>query len=185
MSKIKPIAVTKGIGKDEHDLEGRVLTAEYENFYLITSYVPNSGQKLDKLDYRVESWDVDFHEYLQKLEKKKPIIWCGDLNVAHKEIDLRNPKTNKKTAGFTTAERDSFSKILDSGFVDSFRHFYPDKESAFTFWSYKGGARDKDVGWRLDYFIVSKGFMPAVVDTAIRTAILGSDHCPILLLLKS
>jgi len=185
LSKIKPIAVTKGIGKDEHDKEGRVLTAEYDKFYLVSSYVPNSGRGLVNLDYRVNVWDVDFLAYLKALEQKKPVVWCGDLNVAHLEIDLKNPKTNKKTAGFTPQERESFSKILASGFVDTFRHLYPTVEGAYTFWSYMGGARGKDVGWRLDYFIVSQNFMPAIVDHVIRKTVQGSDHCPILLLIKN
>jgi len=185
MSKTKPIAVTKGIGKDEHDKEGRVLTAEFDKFYLVTSYIPNSGKGLANLDYRVKEWDVAFLAYLKELEKRKPVIWCGDLNVAHLEIDLKNPKSNKKTAGFTQQERDSFTKILGSGFVDTFRHFHPTTEGAYTFWSYIGGARERDVGWRLDYFIVSKSFMPSVVDNVIRKTVPGSDHCPILLLVNN
>lgn len=185
LSKEKPIAVTRGIGTSKHDSEGRCITAEFEKFYLVTTYVPNSGKKLDRLSYRVKEWDIAFLKYLKTLEEKKPVIWCGDLNVAHQEIDLKNPKTNKRTAGFTQEERDSFTNILASGFVDSFRHFNPTQEGAYTFWSYKGGARDRDVGWRLDYFVISKAFMESVVDSVIRKTVLGSDHCPIVLLLNN
>jgi len=185
LSKIKPISVTKGIGLAEHDDEGRCITAEYEKFYLVTTYVPNSGAVLANLGYRVERWDVDFLKYLKKLEETKPVIWCGDLNVAHLEIDLKNPKTNTKTAGFTKEERESFTKLLGSGFVDTFRHFNPTLEGAYTFWSYKAGARAKDVGWRLDYFIVSQSFLPSVASTHIRKHVAGSDHCPIILLVNN
>lgn len=185
LSKIKPISVTKGLGIDIHDTEGRAITAEYDKFYVVTTYTPNASRGLVNLDYRVNKWDVDFLQYLKKLEEKKPVIWCGDLNVAHQEIDLKNPKGNKKTAGFTIEERESFTKILSNGFVDTFRHFYPDQKDAYTFWSYMSDARNKDVGWRLDYYIVSQKFMPSVKATAIRKHIQGSDHAPIVLLIEN
>jgi len=185
LSKIKPISVTRGLGIAEHDDEGRCITAEYEKFYLVTTYTPNASRGLVNLDYRVKKWDVDFLKYLKKLEETKPVIWCGDLNVAHQEIDLKNPKGNKKNAGFTQEERDSFTKILSNGFVDTFRHFYPTQADAYTFWTYIGGARAKDVGWRLDYYIVSQSLMPSVVDSVIRKYVPGSDHAPIVLLLKA
>jgi len=185
LTKIKPISVKKGLGIDEHDDEGRCITAEFDKFFVVTTYTPNASRGLVNLDYRVNKWDVDFLKYLKKLEETKPVIWCGDLNVAHQPIDLRNPKTNTKTAGFTVQERESFSKILDSGFVDTFRHFYPNQEGAYTFWTYMGGAREKDVGWRLDYYIVSKSLMGSVVDTHIRKHVKGSDHAPIILLLNN
>jgi len=184
LTKEKPISVTKGLGVPEHDTEGRAITAEFDKFYIVTSYVPNSGRKLDRLPYRIENWDKDLLKYLKSLEEKKPVIWCGDLNVAHKEIDLKNPGSNKRTAGFTKEERDSFTKILESGFVDSFRHFYPDLKGAYTYWSFFKGARQKDVGWRLDYFVVSKDFMGSIVDSVIRKHVLGSDHCPLLIIVN-
>jgi exodeoxyribonuclease III len=181
LTKIKPISVTKGLGIAEHDSEGRCITAEFDKFYLVTTYTPNASRGLVNLDYRVKKWDVDFLKYLKKLEEKKPVIWCGDLNVAHQEIDLKNPKSNKKNAGFTPEERESFTKILSNGFVDVFRHFYPKEEGAYTFWSYLGGARGKDVGWRLDYYIVSESLLPSIKATAIRKHVMGSDHAPIVL----
>ncbi|XP_074649383.1 exodeoxyribonuclease-like [Tubulanus polymorphus] len=184
LSKIKPINVTFGIGIDKHDEEGRVITAEYEKFYLIGSYIPNSGKGLVRLDYRTKEWDKDFFAYLKELDKKKPIIWCGDLNVAHQEIDLKNPKTNKKTAGFTPQERESFGNFLDDGFVDSFRHLYPDKTDIYSFWTYMMNARAKNTGWRLDYFVLSKRLVPNLCDQIIRTDVYGSDHCPLALFMN-
>eukprot|EP01133_Synstelium_polycarpum_P006734 gene6734-7827_t len=182
LTKVKPISVTKGIGIQKHDEEGRVITAEYEKFYLVNSYIPNSGvdrkEPLKRLDYRTKEWDVDFHNYMRELNKKKPVVWCGDLNVAHKEIDLKNPKTNQRTAGFTIEERNSFTSFLESGFVDTYRHFNPKKE-AYTFWSYMFNARAKNAGWRLDYFIVSAAFLGSVAHSFIRPNVKGSDHCPI------
>lgn len=182
-SKTEPINVTYGIGISEHDKEGRVITAEYEKFFLVTSYTPNSGQGLKRLDYR-QTWDKDFREYLKKLDKSKPVILCGDLNVAHKEIDLTNPKTNTKNAGFTKEERDNFSLLLEQDYIDTYRHFYPDKTGEYSFWSTRANARARNVGWRLDYFVVSERFMPKVCHSLIRSKILGSDHAPVLLLLS-
>ncbi|KAK5578258.1 hypothetical protein RB653_003212 [Dictyostelium firmibasis] len=181
LTKKKPLSITFGIGIAKHDNEGRVITLEYDQFYIVNTYIPNAGTKgLLRLDYRIKEWDVDFQAYLEKLNKDKPIIWCGDLNVAHTEIDLKNPKTNKRSAGFTIEERTSFSKFLEKGYVDSYRHFNPGKEGSYTFWSYMGGARSKNVGWRLDYFVVSKRLMDSVKTSPFhRTSVLGSDHCPI------
>ncbi|GIY32067.1 DNA-(apurinic or apyrimidinic site) endonuclease [Caerostris darwini] len=167
---------------EKHDKEGRVITAEYKDFYLVATYVPNAGRGLVRLDYRQE-WDEDFRAYLKKLDQKKPVVLCGDLNVAHEEIDLANPKTNKKNAGFTKEEREGFSTLLSEGFVDTFRHLYPDSKGAYTFWTYMMNARAKNVGWRLDYFIVSKRFVENVCDSVIRKDVYGSDHCPITLFL--
>jgi len=184
LTKIKPINVTLGIGMKEHDTEGRCITAEYDHFTLVATYIPNSGAKGDDgwpkdLNYRMQ-WDVAFQAYLQKLDKVKPIIWCGDLNVAHQEIDLANPKTNKKTAGFTPKERESFDKFLKTGFVDIHRRFHPNQSGCYSFWSYrKKTARDNNIGWRLDYFIVSERIAPSITQSFFRTSVLGSDHCPI------
>ncbi|XP_043188809.1 exodeoxyribonuclease-like isoform X1 [Amphibalanus amphitrite] len=186
-SKKKPLNVTYGIGDKTQDEEARLITAEYDNFYLVTSYVPNSGRKLVTLPKRM-AWDKLLKEHLQKLDEKKPVIYCGDLNVSHKEIDLKNPATNKKNAGFTQEERDGFTDLLTAGqdgLVDTFRHFYPDKKDAYTFWTFMGNARAKDVGWRLDYFVVSKRLMPRVCDSLIRKEVMGSDHCPIVLLMNT
>lgn len=183
LSKIKPLDIKYGIGVDKHDKEGRVITAEYEKFYLVAVYVPNAGKKLVRLDYRME-WDKDFRAYLKELETKKPVVLCGDMNVAHQEIDLANPKTNKKNAGFTQEERDGFSALLESGFVDSFRHLYPDTKGAYTFWTYMMNARAKNVGWRLDYFILSKALESNISDSLIHSKIMGSDHCPVVLLMN-
>ncbi|XP_065323957.1 exodeoxyribonuclease-like isoform X2 [Gordionus sp. m RMFG-2023] len=183
ISKIKPRDVKYGIGKHEHDNEGRVITAEYDQFYLVNVYIPNSGNKLVRLEYRLE-WDRCFRNYLTDLDAKKPVIICGDLNVAHNEIDLRNPKTNTKSAGFTKEERDSFGELLRCGFVDTFRHFYPDMEGQYTYWSYMFSARIKNIGWRIDYFIVSERLLPRICDSIIRKEVFGSDHCPITLLLE-
>ena len=177
-TKTEPLAVTYGIGIDEHDHEGRVITAEFEDFYFITVYVPNSKQELERLDYR-EVWEADFLKYIKKLEKKKPVIYCGDLNVAHEEIDLKNPKTNHNNAGFTDRERACFSKVLASGFTDTFRFFYPDLKDAYSWWSYRFHAREKNAGWRIDYFIVSKALNGRLKDARIHADIMGSDHCPV------
>lgn len=180
-SKEKPINVTFGIGIDKHDKEGRVITAEYEKYYVVGAYIPNSGRGLVRLDYRQE-WDADFLTFLKGLDAKKPVIFCGDLNVAHQEIDLKNPKTNKnKTAGFTDQERDGFTKLLNEGFVDSFRHLYPDKKDMYSYWTYMGNCRAKNVGWRLDYFVLSKALVPNLCESTMRSNVMGSDHCPIIL----
>ncbi|XP_022081711.1 uncharacterized protein LOC110974410 isoform X2 [Acanthaster planci] len=180
-TKKEPISVKYGIGVEKHDEEGRVITAEYDDFYFVGAYVPNSGRGLTRLEYRQE-WDKDFTEYLAKLDETKPVIYCGDLNVAHEEIDLKNPKNNhNKTPGFTDEEREGFSALLNKGFVDSFRHLYPDREYAYSFWTYMGNCRAKNVGWRLDYFVISKRLVPKLCDTGMRTWIKGSDHCPIVL----
>ena len=177
-TKDKPLNVTYGIGIEEHDNEGRVITAEYEDFYLITCYTPNSQRGLTRLDYRM-TWEDAFLKYILELEKNKPVIFCGDLNVAHTEIDLKNPKTNRKNAGFTDEERAKMDVILSSGFVDSFRVLYPDKTDAYSWWSYMGGARAKNVGWRIDYFIVSDKLKDRIKEAKIHSEILGSDHCPV------
>lgn len=177
-TKIKPIKVTYGMGIDEHDKEGRVITLEFEEFYLVNCYTPNSGRELARLNYRME-WEDTFRNYLNKLDKTKPVILCGDLNVAHKEIDLKNPKTNRKNAGFTDEERGKMTCLLESGFTDTFRKLYPDKENAYTWWSYMGHAREKNVGWRIDYFIVSDRFAEKIKDAFILPEIMGSDHCPV------
>lgn len=177
-TKDKPINVTYGIGIEEHDNEGRVITAEYDDFYLITCYTPNSQRGLTRLDYRM-TWEDAFLDYVLKLEEKKPVIFCGDLNVAHKDIDLKNPKTNRKNAGFTDEERGKMDIVLSSGFADSFRVLYPDKEGAYSWWSYMGGARAKNVGWRIDYFIVSDKLKDRIKEAKIHSDILGSDHCPV------
>lgn len=183
LSKVEPIKVTYGIGMEEHDKEGRVITAEYEKFFLVAAYVPNAGKKLVRLNYRMD-WDKNFASYLDERQKNKPVILCGDLNVAHQPIDLENPKTNKRNAGFTDEEREGFSALLSMGFLDSFRHLYPEARKAYTFWTYMMNARAKDVGWRLDYFVLSKSLEANLVDSLIRKHIMGSDHCPIVLLLN-
>lgn len=177
-TKVKPISVSYGIGLEEHDKEGRVITVEYEDFYLITCYTPNSKRDLLRLDYRM-LWEDAFLDYVKKLDRIKPVIYCGDLNVAHREIDLKNPKTNRKNAGFTEEERNKMDIALSSGFTDSFRHIYPDKEGEYSWWSYMGGARAKNVGWRIDYFIVSDQLKDKIVDAKIHQEIFGSDHCPV------
>lgn len=183
LSKTKPISVTNNIQIEEHDAEGRVQCAEFKDFYLVNAYVPNSGQKLVRLDYR-EKWDQDFKAYLNDLAKTKPVILCGDLNVAHQAIDLKNDKANyNKSAGYTQTEIDGMTRLLDSGFVDTFRHFYPDK-IAYSYWSYRFKARERNTGWRIDYFLVSKNLMDKVEDSAILSKYYGSDHCPISLTLK-
>jgi AP endonuclease-1 len=182
-SKQEPVKVTYGIEVEKHDKEGRVITAEYDKFYFVAAYVPNAGRGLPRLDYRTQEWDVDFRNYLMKLDKVKPVILCGDLNVAHREIDLANPKTNTRTAGFTKEEREQFSELLKCGFIDSFRHLYPDVTGAYTYWTYMSNARAKNVGWRLDYFVISERLKDALCDCVIRKDVHGSDHCPITLLL--
>lgn len=177
-TKKKPINVTYGLGIEEHDQEGRVITAEYENFYLVNCYTPNSKRELERLEYRM-IWEDEMRKYLSKLNKTKPVIYCGDFNVAHEEIDLKNPKTNHKSAGFTDEERNKMTKLLESGFTDSFRYLYPNKENAYTWWSYMFHAREKNVGWRIDYFIVSKSIEEKIEESIIYNEILGSDHCPI------
>ena len=178
LTKTEPISVQYGIDIEEHDKEGRVITLEFEQFYMVNCYTPNSKRELERLDYR-QKWEDDFREYLIKLDKKKPVILCGDLNVAHKEIDLKNPKTNRHNAGFTDEERNKMTELLDSNFIDTFRYLYPDKTDAYTWWSYMGNARDKNIGWRIDYFITSKSLLSKVVDSKIHSQVLGSDHCPI------
>ena len=174
--------MTYGIGVDEHDHEGRVITLEMEQFYLITVYVPNSQDGLRRLDYRMK-WEDDFLAYLKKLEEKKPVVVCGDLNVAHQEIDLKNPKANRRNAGFTDEERAKFTHWLDAGFTDTFRHFYPDQKDIYSWWSYRFKAREKNAGWRIDYFVTSSSLDAKLVDAKIHTDVLGSDHCPVELLL--
>lgn len=180
-----PLKVTRGIGIDEHDHEGRVLTCEYEDFYLVNVYVPNSQNELKRLDYRM-TWEDAFREYLKGLERgdcglAKPVILCGDMNVAHEEIDLKNPKTNRKNAGFTDEERGKMSELLGSGFIDTWRHFYPDREGVYSWWSYRFNARANNSGWRIDYFIVSEALEDRLVEADILTEVYGSDHCPVLL----
>ena len=182
-TKKEPISVAYGIGVEEHDHEGRVITAEFEEFYVVTVYTPNSQDELKRLDYRMK-WEADFLAYLKKLEETKPVIFCGDLNVAHKEIDLKNPKTNRKNAGFTDEERASFTKVLESGFIDSFRHFYPDQAGIYSWWSYRFQARAKNAGWRIDYFVVSECLKDRLLDASIHTKVMGSDHCPVELALR-
>lgn len=174
----EPISVSYGIGMEEHDREGRVISLEYPEFYLVTVYTPNSQNELARLPYRMQ-WEEDFLAYLKKLEEKKPVIFCGDLNVAHKEIDLKNPKTNRKNAGFTDEEREKFSQLLDAGFIDTFRYFYPEQEGIYSWWSYRFKAREKNAGWRIDYFCVSECLKEKLVDAKIHTEIMGSDHCPV------
>lgn len=176
-TKIEPINVTYGIGKEEHDKEGRVITIEFEKFYLVNIYVPNSKRELERLDYRI-IWEDEIRKYLLKLNKKKPCIMCGDLNVAHEEIDLKNPKTNRRNAGFTDEERNKMTELLKSGFTDTYRHIYPEKVE-YSWWSYMGGAREKNVGWRIDYFLVSNDIKDNIKDAKIHTEVYGSDHCPV------
>ena len=177
-TKKEPLRVTYGIGVDEHDHEGRVITAEFEEFYLVNQYVPNVKRDLSRLDYRM-IWEDEVKKYLKKLEKNKPVVVCGDFNVAHNEIDIKNAKANKGNAGFTDEERNKFSKLLESGFIDTFRYFNPDKTDCYSWWSYFGKTREKNVGWRIDYFIVSKDIITKVKNPKIYDDILGSDHCPV------
>ena len=177
-TKQKPLNVTYGIGIEEHDKEGRVITLEFEKFYMVDIYTPNSKRELERLEYR-QIWEDEIRKYLLKLNETKPVIMCGDLNVAHKEIDLKNPKTNRHNAGFTDEERKKMTELLDAGFTDSFRYLYPDKENAYSWWSYMGHAREKNVGWRIDYFIVSKSIENEIKEATIYPEIVGSDHCPV------
>ncbi len=179
-SKSAPLNVSYGIGIEEHDNEGRVITAEFPDFFLVTVYTPNSQNELRRLPYR-QQWDADFLSYCKDLENDKPVVFCGDLNVAHQEIDLARPKQNRKNAGFSDEERANFDNILSAGFVDSFRHFYPEKTEAYSWWSYRAGARGKNIGWRLDYFCVTSPFMERVKKAEILNDVLGSDHCPVVL----
>lgn len=182
-TKQKPLSVQYGMGIEEHDHEGRMITLEYPDFYFTTVYTPNSQSELKRLDYRMK-WEDDFLAFMKKLDEKKPVIWCGDLNVAHEEIDIKNPKTNRHNAGFTDEEREKMTKVLNSGFTDTFRHFYPDQTGIYSWWSYRFHAREKNAGWRIDYFIVSDRLVPRLADAKILTDIQGSDHCPVELDLK-
>ena len=177
-TKHEPLSVAYGIGKEEHDHEGRVITLEMPDFYMVTVYTPNSQDGLKRLDYRME-WERDFQAYIRELDAKKPVVLCGDLNVAHKAIDLKNPKTNRRNAGFTDEEREQFQNLLDSGFTDSFRYFYPDMENIYSWWSYRFKAREKNAGWRIDYFVVSSRLEEKLQSAQIHTDIFGSDHCPV------
>ena len=179
----KPLSVSYGIGIDHHDTEGRVITLEYTDFYLVTVYVPNSQDDLRRLDYRM-TWEDDFRAYLVELDKKKPVIVCGDLNVAHQEIDLKNPKSNRRNAGFTDEERGKFQELLDAGFIDTFRYFHPDQRDIYSWWSYRFKARERNSGWRIDYFVTSQRLAPQLASAKIHTEIFGSDHCPVELVLK-
>lgn len=182
-TKTEPLEVTYGIGVEEHDHEGRVITAEFQDYYVVTVYVPNSQRELTRLAYRMQ-WEEAFLKYVKGLEKKKPVVYCGDLNVAHQEIDLKNPKTNRRNAGFTDEERKCFGTVLENGFVDTFRFFYPDVRDAYSWWSYMGQARAKNVGWRIDYFVASGALKDRLEDAGIHSAVLGSDHCPVELDMK-
>ncbi|MEG2512474.1 MAG: exodeoxyribonuclease III [Acetivibrio sp.] len=177
-TKKEPISVKYGIGMEKHDTEGRVITLEFDNYYVVTVYTPNSKSELERLPYRME-WEDDFLKYLKKIEEKKPVIFCGDLNVAHKEIDLKNPKTNRKNAGFTDEEREKFSQVVKSGFIDTFRYFYPERVDSYSWWSYRFKAREKNTGWRIDYFCVSESLENKLEGADIHTEIFGSDHCPV------
>ena len=174
----KPLNVSYGIGIDEHDHEGRVITLEMDNFFLVTVYTPSSQDGLKRLDYRMK-WEDDFQAYLKSLDEKKPVIVCGDMNVAHKEIDLKNPKTNRKNAGFTDEEREKFTQLLQKGFIDTFRFFYPDKTDIYSWWSYRFNAREKNAGWRIDYFVVSERLAEKLEGASIHNEVYGSDHCPV------
>lgn len=182
-TKKEPLSVAYGIGIEEHDQEGRVITLEFDDFYFLTVYTPNSQNELARLPYRM-TWEDAFLAYLKKLEEKKPVIFCGDLNVAHKEIDLKNPKTNRKNAGFTDEERGKFSTLLENGFIDTYRYFYPEQEGIYSWWSYRFKAREKNAGWRIDYFVVSECLKDRLEDAKIHTEVFGSDHCPVELMLK-
>ena len=182
-TKKEPLNVIYGMGIEEHDQEGRLITLEFEDFYMVTVYTPNSQSELKRLSYRMK-WEDDFKKYLKELDKKKPVIVCGDLNVAHKEIDLKNPKTNRKNAGFTDEERNKFTELLNAGFIDTFRYFYPTEENIYSWWSYRFKAREKNAGWRIDYFCVSEKMKDRLESAKIHTEVLGSDHCPVELIIK-
>ncbi|MGB9679531.1 MAG: exodeoxyribonuclease III [Thermoanaerobacteraceae bacterium] len=182
-TKYKPISVSYGIDQEKHDSEGRVITLEYDKFYLVNVYTPNSQRELARLSYRME-WEDDFKKFLSKLNSVKPIILCGDLNVAHQEIDIKNPSANRKNAGFTDEEREKITTLLNSGYIDTFRYFYPDKKDAYTWWSYMHKSREKNIGWRIDYFIVSERIKNLLIDVKIHSEITGSDHCPVSLEVK-
>jgi exodeoxyribonuclease-3 len=182
-TKEKPLSVSYGLGIENHDQEGRVITAEFNDYYLVTVYTPNSKEQLQRLDYRMV-WEDVFRAYLKKLEQNKPVIVCGDLNVAHKEIDLKNPKANRKNAGFTDEERGKFTELLNSGFTDTYRYFYPDKEGVYSWWSYRFNARKNNAGWRIDYFCTSESLNNRLISADIHSDVLGSDHCPIELIIK-
>lgn len=182
-TKEEPVSVTYGLGIDEHDHEGRVITAEFDDYYVVTCYTPNSQDGLARLSYRMQ-WEDDFRAYLKKLEEKKPVVFCGDLNVAHKEIDLKNPKTNRKNAGFTDEERAKFTELLGTGFIDTFRYFYPEQEGSYSWWSYRFKAREKNAGWRIDYFCVSESLKDRLVSAKIHAEVMGSDHCPVELVIE-
>lgn len=177
-SKKEPLKVTYGLNIEEHNNEGRLITLEFEKFYYVTAYVPNSQEELKRLEYRIK-WEDDIKKYLNKLKENKPVIYCGDLNVAHQEIDLKNPKTNRKNPGFSYEEREKFQNLLDSGFIDTFRYKYPEKEGAYSWWSYRFKAREKNAGWRIDYYIISNDIKQNLIDATIHNDILGSNHCPI------
>ncbi len=183
LTRREPLSVAYGIGIEAHDAEGRVITAEFEDYYLIVCYTPNSQRGLPRLPYRME-WERDFQAYLHALDQKKPVVLCGDLNVAHQEIDIKNARANRMSAGFTDEERAEMTRLLSSGFADSFRQLYPDRKDAYSWWSYFGGARERNVGWRLDYFIVSERLVPRIAEAEILTGVFGSDHCPVTLELK-
>lgn len=182
-TKHEPLSAAYGIGVPEHDTEGRVVTLEYDNYYVVTCYTPNSQSELKRLDYRMR-WEHDFLDYLKKLDEQKPVILCGDLNVAHKDIDLKNPQRNRGNAGFSDEERAQFTTLLESGFIDTYRYFYPDKEGSYTWWNYRFNARKNNAGWRIDYFCVSKRLAPQLEDAKIHDAVMGSDHCPVELTLN-
>ena len=182
-TKQEPLSVRYGLGIEEHDKEGRVITLEFSDFYFITVYTPNSKTELERLDYRMV-WEDEFRKYMKDLEKEKPVVVCGDLNVAHKEIDLKNPKTNRKNAGFTDEERNKFTELMDAGFIDTFRYFYPEQEGIYSWWSYRFKSREKNAGWRIDYFLTSASMKERLVSAKIHTEILGSDHCPVELVIK-
>ena len=182
-TKQEPLSVRYGLGIEEHDKEGRVITLEFSDFYFITVYTPNSKTELERLDYRMV-WEDEFRKYMKDLEKEKPVVVCGDLNVAHKEIDLKNPKTNRKNAGFTDEERNKFTELMDAGLIDTFRYFYPEQEGIYSWWSYRFKAREKNAGWRIDYFLTSASMKERLVSAKIHTEILGSDHCPVELVIK-
>lgn len=182
-TRIKPLYVQNGIGIDEHDREGRVITLEFDNYYLVNVYTPNAKKELERLDYRMK-WEDDFRNYLVGLKAKKPVIVCGDMNVAHKEIDLKNPESNRRSAGFTDEERAKFTELLNAGFIDTFRFFYPDKTGAYTWWSYMFNARARNAGWRIDYFCVSEELKDRLVSASIHDDVMGSDHCPVELQIK-